>query len=166
MVEPVVTGSVDPVAGFKFSVKLGEKTVAWFTECSGLSMERTVYTHEEGGVNTHVHQLPDRSKYSSITLKRGVAAVEFQADDAPQTKADDVLWNWFQEGLYDGKVRRESVSIYLYSTDRKKVKRWDLRRAFPTKWTGPDFKSSDNSVAIETLQLVHEGLTISEWSNA
>jgi phage tail-like protein len=156
MAEPVVTGDVDPVAGFKFSVKLGGKTVAWFTECSGLSMERGVYTHEEGGVNTHVHQLPDRCKYTSVTLKRGVA----------ESDADDLLWKWFQEGLYDGKVKRENVSIYLHSTDRKQVMHWDLTRAFPTKWTGPDLKSADNSVAIETLQLVHEGMTVSGWSNS
>ena len=149
-VGPAVTADISPVAGFRFGVELGDQAVAWFTECSGLSVERTVVPYEEGGVNTHVHQLPSRVKYTNVTLKRGIA--------------DDVLWAWFQEGLYDGKVRRENVSILLYNADRSKARRWNLVRAYPTKWTGPDLRSSDNSVAIETLQIVHEGMTMADWS--
>jgi phage tail-like protein len=139
-----------PIAGFRFGVEIGGTTVAWFTECSGLGVERTVYPHEEGGVNTHVHQLPDRLKYTSVSLKRGIA--------------DASLWEWFQEGIYDGKVRRENVTILLFNTDRSKAKRWNLSRAFPTKWTGPDLKTGDNNAAIETLELVHEGMTITDWT--
>ena len=149
-VQPAVLADFRPVAEFRFSVELGNTFVAWFTECSGLSVERTVVPYEEGGVNTYVHQLPDRIKYTSVTLKRGIA--------------DDVLWAWFQEGLYDGKVRRENVSILLFNTDRSKTRRWNLVRAYPTKWTGPDLRSGDNGVAVETLQIVHEGMTMTDWT--
>jgi len=143
-------GSLSPVAGFRLGVEIGGETVAWFTECGGLSVGRTVFPYEEGGINTHVHQLPDRIKYTAVTLKRGIA--------------DGTLWDWFQEGLYDGKVRRENVSILLYSTDRAKVKRWNLARAYPTQWTGPDLRTGDNNVAIETLRIVHEGMTVTDWT--
>jgi phage tail-like protein len=143
---------MEPIAGFKFAVALGETTVAWFTECSGLSVERTVLPYEEGGVNNYVHQLPDRIKHTSVTLKRGVG--------------DTTLWSWFEEGLYDAKVTRKDVAISLYNGDRSQVKRWNLARAYPTKWTAPDFKADGNAVAIETLQIVHEGMTVTDWTQA
>ena len=139
-----------PVAGFRFGVEIGGEMVAWFTECSGLGVERTVYPYEEGGVNTHVHQLPDRLKYTGVSLKRGIA--------------DASLWEWFQEGIYDGKVRRENVTILLFNTERTKAKRWNLTRAYPTKWTGPELRAGDNNAAIETLELVHEGMAVTDWT--
>ena len=87
---------------------------------------------------------------SKITLKHGLAGNE--------------LWNWFQEGLYDGKVVRRNISIKLYSTDRSKVKEWTLDNAYPVKWTGPTLNSAGNEVAIETLELVHHGLQMKEWA--
>ena len=145
----------DLAAGFRFGVEIGDEKVAWFTECNGLSVERSVVTHEEGGVNTHVHQLPDRIKYTNVTLKRGIAVDE----------GAEKLWKWFQAGLYDGKVGRQNISIILYSRDGTKAKRWNLREAYPNKWTGPSFKADSNEVAIETLEIVHHGLEMTGWTN-
>ena len=141
---------VDPVTGFRFAVEIGEQIQGWFTECSGLNLERKVHPQPEGGVNNYVHQLPGRIEQSKITLKHGLAGNE--------------LWNWFQEGLYDGKVVRRNISIKLYSTDRSKVKEWTLDNAYPVKWTGPTLNSAGNEVAIETLELVHHGLQMKDWA--
>lgn len=149
-ITPSVTGTVEPIAGFRFGVEIANQIVGWFTECSGLSVERGVLSYEEGGVNDYVHQLPERIKYSHVTLKRGVG--------------DEALWNWFQEGLYDGKIKRQNVSIFLYNVDRTKSKRWNLVRAYPVKWGGPEFRADSSQVAIETLELVHEGMTATGWT--
>jgi len=139
----------DPIAGFRFGVEIEGATVGWFTECSGLSVERGVFAHKEGGLNAYVHQLPDRITYPKVTLKRGVA--------------DQSLWDWFHRGLYDLQIERRPVSIVLYSGDRNSVKRWELTGAFPTKWTGPDLKADSNQVAIETLELAHHGFAVTDW---
>ena len=140
---------VDPVAGFRFGVEIKGSVVGWFTECSGLTVERGVLTHEEGGQNAYVHQLPQRVTYPKVTLKRGVADLQ--------------LWQWFQKGLFDLQVEHRSVTIMLYNGDRQRVKRWDLKEAFPTKWTGPDLKADSNQVAIESLELVHHGFDMTDW---
>ncbi len=145
----VTADTVNPVTEVRFAVELGGEFVAWFTECSGLSIQRQTVPHEEGGANHYVHQLPDRIKYTNITLKRGVS--------------DEVLWDWFQDGLYDAKVKRENVSILLFGLDRKQAKRWNLRQAYPVKWTGPNLNTGGRGVAIETLEIVHHGLEMAGW---
>jgi phage tail-like protein len=90
-----------PSAGYRFGVEIQGLVVGWFTECSGLSFERTVVPHEEGGVNDRVHQLPGRIKRASLSLKHGLA--------------DSKLMDWFVEGQHDGKAVRRDVSIVLFS---------------------------------------------------
>jgi phage tail-like protein len=142
---------VDPVAGFRFAVEIGGILQGWFTDCGGLNVTRKTETHKEGGVNDYVHQLPAGIEYSNVTLKRGIA--------------DNALWDWFQKGLYDGKVERRSVSIILYNQDHTKAKRWNLTDAYPVKWTGPDLKTDSSQAAIETLELVHHGMEMTDWTN-
>ena len=141
---------VDPTSVFKFGIEIEGVISGWFTECSGLSVKRGTITHKEGGVNDYVHKLPDRVEQSDITLKRGVAENE--------------LWDWFQEGLYDVKVTKHNVSIILFSNDRSQAKRWNLSNAYPIEWTGPDFKVDSTSVAIETIKIVYHGIEMTAWT--
>jgi phage tail-like protein len=142
--------ALEPVPGFRFAVNIDGVTAGWFTECGGLMVERTVYPYEEGGLNAYVHQLPNRIKHTNITLKRGIA--------------DETLWKWFagerDVGLYEAKVAYHDVTIVLYNVDRTEAKRWNVSRAYPVKWTGPDLKAEGNQVAIETLELVHHGINL------
>jgi phage tail-like protein len=140
----------DPIAKFRFGVEIKGIVQGWFTECSGLTVQREVVEHKEGGLNDYVHKLPGRASYSNVTLKRGIAG--------------GALWRWFCKGLYDGRVQRRNVSIILYSGDRKKAKRWNLTGAYPVKWTGPDFKTEGAEAAVETLELVHHGMEITGWT--
>jgi phage tail-like protein len=142
----------DPISVYKFAIEIQGVISGWFSECSGLSMSRDVFPQKEGGVNDFIHQLPGRNKYNNITFKRGVA--------------DDEFWDWYQKGLYDGKVEYQNISIMLFNDDRSKIKRWDLERAYPIKWTGPDFKSDSNQVAIESMEIVHHGMTLTKWTDA
>ena len=70
------------------------------------------------------------------------------------------LWEWYSK-VIDGKIERKNVSIVLYDQQGSEVKRWSFERAYPTKWVGPGIKSDENAVAIETLELVHEGMKLS-----
>ena len=131
----------DPIPGFGFALEMGSDIAGWFTACSGLTIEREVKAHPEGGVNDYVHQLPGRIKRSNITLKHGLAGNE--------------LWAWFQQGAIDGHIERRNVSIVLYNLDLTEARRWDLVDVYPAKWSGPSFNSGNNEVLVETLELAH-----------
>lgn len=137
----------DPLTTRIFSVQIGQIEQAVFSEFSGLQAEIEVFTYEEGGCNDYVHKLPVRTKFSNITLKRGVAYT-------------DELWSWFQAAM-NGKVKRLNVSVVLYDAAYDQVKRWNFVRAFPVKWVGPTFKAGENAISIETLELAHEGMSVS-----
>ena len=133
----------EPVLGTGFAVQIGGEVKGWFTECSGLTVEREVKAHQEGGVNDYVHQLPGRIKQSNLTLKHGLSGNE--------------LWDWFQKGMYNGQVERRNISIVLYDSQLTEIKRWDLTDVYPAKWTGPDFNSDKNDITVETLEFAHAG---------
>ena len=137
----------DPFLVYKFWIEIDNIIVGQFQECSGLRMERTVETIEEGGVNDHVHLLPGRNKYSNITLKNGLVS-------------SDELWNWYQQGLFDAKVNRVNFSILLRDVQGDVAKRWNVIQGFPIKWEGPTFTTDSNQVAVETLEIAHQGLTL------
>ena len=130
---------VDPTPQYRFVIKIQNNVIAQFTECSGLTMERDVVAQVEGGVNDYVHQLPGAVKVSHITLKRGVA--------------DNALWEWFTQGLYDGQVERRNVTIVLYHPDGSEARHWDMTDVYPTRWTGPDFQADSDQVGVEALEL-------------
>lgn len=133
------TNRTEPKPNFGFGVEIGGSIAGWFTECTGLTIEREVKAHPEGGVNDYVHQLPGRIKRFNLTLKHGLAGQE--------------LWEWFQQGLYDGQVEYRNVSIILYNQDLTEAQRWDLPNAYPIKWNGGNFNSKTNEIALETLEL-------------
>jgi len=142
----------DPYANYKFALQLDNVTVAGFAECTGLGIETKVFEYKEGGNNSTTLKFPESTTYSNVVLKRGI------------TKANDLI-NWQMEvvnGTFEINKRDESSkkNIAILLTDEKgtEVKRWNLKRAFPVKWLGPDFKATGNEVGIETLELAHEGI--------
>jgi phage tail-like protein len=139
----------DPAPAYKFWVEMESKVVAEFKECGGLRVERKVQTYKEGGVNHYLHKLPGQIEYSNITLKYGVLE-------------DQSLWNWFQQGLLEGKVDRINFSILLRDVSGEVVRRWNVVDAFPVKWEGPQLNSEGNQTSIETLEVAHHGLKLGE----
>lgn len=135
--------SSDPVSKYHFVVQIQGLEIGWFTECSGLTVERGVIARPEGGVNDYVAQLPGPITYSKITLKRGLA--------------DNVLWDWFRTGWYDGKVARRNVTIVLLNPNHTVARHWDMTNAYPVRWIGPNFQSDSAQVGVETLELVSGG---------
>lgn len=141
----------DPYANCRFRLELDNVEVAGFAECTGLQMETKVFEYKEGGNNQTTLKFPEHTSYGNITLKRGV------------TKSN-VLIDWQMSvatGQFNVNSRQDNPDIAIILLPEKgddKVSRWNLVRPFPVKWIGPDLKASDNAVAIETLELAHEGI--------
>ena len=127
-------------ADLGFHVEIDGIEVAGFKECSPITIETEVYEYPVGGENSYVLKLPGRTKYSNITLKRGI--------DPGQD-----LFQWFEKGLDGNPVPRKNISIVFYSNALGDVvRRWDLIGAYPVKWVGPDMKAEVGAVAVETLE--------------
>jgi phage tail-like protein len=134
----------DPFVAFRFEVQVDNLPVAGFSECSGLQLESEVFDYPEGGLNTYVRKFPGRVKQSNITLKRGIV--------------DQSVWGWYDD-LLQGKVTYRGGSIIVRDpSGGTKVMEWRFKRAFPAKWIGPELNAGQNSVAVETLELCHQGL--------
>ncbi len=134
----------DPYRAYNFLVELDGITRAGFRECSGLDSSQDPINYREGTDPLTTRNLPGLVKYSHITLKWGIT------DDA-------ALWDWRQKAM-DGKVERKNGSIVLLDDTGDEKLRWNFHDAWPTKWTGPSFNATGNEVAIETLEIAHEGV--------
>ena len=134
----------DPYLSFKFLVELQSLIVGGFSEVSGLQAETEIEEIREGGVNDYVHKLPKITKYPNITLKRGITDC-------------DTLWKWHQD-VVNGKVERKTVFVVLMDGEGNEKWRWSFEHAYPVKWQGPDLKADSSAVAVETLELAHNGI--------
>jgi phage tail-like protein len=139
------TGSrQDPFPAFRFEVKLDDLPVAGFSECTGLHLDTEVQEYTEGGLNSAVRKFPTRTKQSNIVLKRGIV--------------DRVMWDWYF-ALTQGTVQPKNGSIVVRDpSGQTVVMAWQFREAFPCKWAGPDLNATQNTVAVETMELCHQGL--------
>jgi phage tail-like protein len=135
----------DPYRSFNFLVEMDGITQAGFRECSGLDVATDAVDYREGGDPSHVRKLPGLNTYSALTLARGIT-------DSPE------LWKWRQT-VIDGKVERKNGSVILLDVTGVERLRWNFTNAWPSKWTGPSFNATDNSVAVETLEITIEELT-------
>ena len=141
----MATGTrTDPYRAYNFLVEIDGITRAGFRECSGLDSSQDPIDYREGTDPLTARKLPGQNKYSHISLKWGIT------DDAE-------LWDWRQKTM-DGKVERKNGSIVLLDDTGAEKLRWNFINAWPTKWTGPSFNATGNEVAIETLEIVHEGV--------
>ncbi|MEZ4660552.1 MAG: phage tail protein [Caldilineaceae bacterium] len=135
---------LDPYQSFNFVVEIEGLLVGGFTQVGGLEGEVGVDTHEEGGVNDFVHSFPGRASYSNLILTHGLTDIS-------------TLWNWYYN-VTQGIVERKNGTIMLLDRQQYPVMYWNFRNAFPVKWTGPTFDASSSDAAVESIELVHEGL--------
>jgi phage tail-like protein len=117
-----------------------------FSECSGLEIGMDIEEYKEGGNNGTVVRLPTRIKWTNIRLKRGVAL-------------SDDLWQWHY-GFVQGTVSRRDGVISLLDELRNPVKVWSFKRGLPVRWAGPSLNAAQSQVAIEEIEIAHEGLTL------
>ena len=133
----------DPYQSFNFLVEIAGLIVGGFSEVSGIQAETEFEEFREGGINDFVHKLPKVTKYPNVTLKRGMT-------DSP------VLWAWHQ-AVVNGKVVRLPIFVILLDSQGDEAWRWCFIDAYPVKWTGPELKADTGAVAIESLELAHNG---------
>jgi phage tail-like protein len=138
--------SKDPYLSIRFAVELDGTIVAGFTEVTGLQVEIEVEEYREGGLNGHVHHFAGKTRYPArLILKHGFA----------DSRA---LWDW-QNKIMTGPIKHKNISIVLQDEAGTEKARWNVEKAYPVKWSGPDFRAHAAEIAMETLELVHDGFT-------
>ena len=126
-----------------FELDIQGKAVGYFTEVTGLSAEVETLTYSEGCMNEFQHKLPTRVKYPNLVLKRGMT-----------TKAE--LQTWFQKSHIQ--AERTTISLTMLDQEGNTIRTWSFVNAFPIKWTGPNFNASQSQLAVEQIEIAHEGL--------
>jgi len=152
----------DPLPGFRFIVTLDradaylppaqaallpEVENGEFYSAKGLGAELEVTAYAEGGVNDYMHQLPVRHSWSNIVLERGVVS-------------DLQLWQWYQLGMTRSLGARRDGSITLMTPYGERAVAWNFRAGIAVKWSGPGMVATESAVALESLEIAHQGLEL------
>ncbi|TVQ89448.1 MAG: phage tail protein [Deltaproteobacteria bacterium] len=151
---------LDPWGNYRFSLFMnldGTLTeVAHFMECSGLKNSAEVFEIQEGGLNGRTHKRPGQSKWENISLRYG-------------TSAGNQLAAWRDRYLLDSYLdgdridpEKSSGAIVLYDNRGRELRRYEFQNAWPVSWEGPSLDSGGSALAVETIEIAHEGLTIIE----
>jgi phage tail-like protein len=142
----VATGSrKDPYRQFRFRVEIDGITQAGFSECTFGDTTTEAVEYREGTELPVMRKLSGLTKYANITLKWGI------------TDSMDI-YTWRQQVIDTGADKaRKNLSIILIDEAGKDQARWDIHSAWPSKYDPPDFSAKGSEVAIETLEIVHEG---------
>ncbi len=136
-----------PLPAFHFQVQWGG-THLGFSEVSGLNIEHQVIEYRDGTMLEYSSKkMPGIAKYGNITLKRGVIS------------DDNEFYAWLNNTKMHKPERRDLI-ISLLNENHEPVMTWKATNAFPVKIEGPALKASGNEVAIESVEIAHEGLTI------
>ena len=136
-----------PLVKFHFQVEWGGTKIG-FTEVSGLDVETEIVEYREGNSPEYSKiKMPGMQKFSNITLKRGTF------------KSDNEYFAWWNTVKLNT-IERRDITISLLNEDHEPVVTWKVKNAWPTKIQSTDLKADGNEVAIESMEIVHEGLTI------
>jgi phage tail-like protein len=137
----------DPYLDFNFRIEIDGNAAAAFREAELPEGRIEVVAYRDGTDRTSAARLlPGRIEYGPLILRRGFAG-------------DASLFEWWQ-AVSQGALDRRNVSVVLLDEQGDPVARWNLRRAWPAKWSGPSLDALGNEVAIESLELAHEGIEL------
>ena len=137
----------DPLSNFHFQVEWAGSHIG-FTEVSGLNIEYDVIEYRDGArPEYHATKMPGPVKYTNIVLKRGIF------------KGDNDFFKWI-DTIKLNEVDRRDVIISLLDENHAPVVTWKVKRAWPVKYTGPVLNARGHEVAVEILELAHEGITV------
>lgn len=133
---------------FYFGIEIDGIEVARFIKCEGLESETYIYEVEEGGFNTGTHKFLGRTRHPNLILENGM------------TDNND-LYNWYKDtALTEESITRKDGSIVLYKSSGDEVKRWNFYKGLPCRWVGPKLSKENRNVAIERIEIAHEGLEL------
>jgi phage tail-like protein len=136
----------DPYVAFNYLVEISGIRVGGFNEVSGLDAEIEPVDYRNGDEDFVQRKLPGLKKYPHIVLKRGIIG-------------DLDVFTWLRQGAL-GSVDRREGAIILRDERRNEVMRWKFVRGWACKYTGPSMKSDSSAVAIESIEICHEGLEV------
>ena len=144
-----VQDQVWPLPKFYFSVQLGEDCSASFQEVTGLNSETQSIEYRHGNSPLfYPIKMPGLGKVGNVTMRKGVFV------------ADSKLWSWYNE-IKLNTIKRRTVVISLLDQNGAPKMVWTLNNAWPTKISGADLKSDGNEVAVESVEIAFETLTVS-----
>jgi len=135
----------DPYMSYNFAVEIGGVVLGGFSEVSGLSSEIELESYQEGGVNGFVHQFPKHTTYPNLVLSRGLVNI-------------DLFYLWYK-ATSQGLIQQSSGTIILNNSQQSPKMWWTFKNAYPVKWEGPQFNASSEEIAVERIELVHEGIS-------
>jgi len=138
------TSSTLAIVGSALLSGLLDAAVGGFSECQGLESSLKVEEYSEGGNNGTVLKFPGRVSWANLTLKRGVAA-------------NSSLWDW-SYGFAQGRGKRRDGVVVLLNEMMVPNNIWYFRRGLPLKYSGPQMNATQNNVAVESIEISHEGL--------
>jgi len=139
--------NVWPMPKFHFKVMWNDVQMS-FQEVSGLDAQSEEIKYRAGDSSVYsVVKMPGLIKYGNVTMKKGIF------------KGDNKFWDWFSK-IKMNTIERTTVTISLLDETDKETMVWTLKNAWPTKITGTDLKAEGNEVAVESIEIVHEGLEI------
>ncbi len=139
----------DPLLAFNFHVMIEGVgiLIGGFTEVSGLQVETVVETYREGGVNDYEHKFMGPTRYpSNLILKHGLTDVDF------------LMWLWHND-IRQNNIHRSNGTILLLNSFGLPRAGWRVEGLCPVKWNGPDLNANVSTVAFESIELVHRGIT-------
>jgi phage tail-like protein len=142
----------DPYPSYNFELTVtgisndGKAVKGSFMEVGGLGVEMPAIEYRNGSEDITVRKMFGLKKFTNITLKWGITG-------------DLILWNWLVDGM-NGLGKRADGTVILLDENRNPVLQWNFTRGWPCKWTGPGLNAKNNEIAIETLEICHEGLAI------
>ncbi len=142
----------DPYPSYNFEVVVtgisddGKSVKGSFMEVSGLGVEMPGIEYRNGSEDITVRKIQGLKKFTNIVLKWGITG-------------DLAFWNWIVEGM-NGLPHRTEGSVLMLNENRQEVMRWNFKRGWPCKWTGPGLNAKNNEIAMETLEICHEGIEI------
>ncbi|HML36003.1 MAG TPA: phage tail protein [Bacillota bacterium] len=134
-----------PHAKFRFRLEIDGLEAGGFSEVSGFDASIDVIEYREGDMVQTPMKLPGLKKYGNITLKQGLTD-------------SMVLYEWIITGV-EGEVDRKTITITALDDAGDAAASWQVINAWPTKYTAPDFNATSSEVAIESLEIAHEGMT-------
>ncbi len=143
-------GGYYPPVGFHFRVEfqgIGNDNDTRFQSVSGLNMEYDTESFKEGGENRFEHKLPVRTKFSDLSLKRGMLN-------------DSSVIDWVLRALRDRDFQPAQIIISLLNPDHQPLKTWNVYNAWPRKWSVSDFNAQENSIVVESLELSYSYFTV------
>ena len=136
----------DPYVAFNYLIEIGGIRVGGFNEVSGLDAEIEPVDYRNGDEDFVARKLPGLKKFPNIVLKRGIIG-------------DLDAFQWFQLGAL-GTVDRREGAVIMRDEERNEVMRWKFVRGWACKYTGPSLKADSSAVAIESIEICHEGMQV------